>query len=189
MNWVQILILLTLQKVIPLIFLSYSMNSAVFLIIALIRGLVGALGAFNQNSVKKIIAYSSIAHTRWIILAIIFNLILAIFYFILYCIINYVLVSLFKNSRILSRDSFLKMLGTPHFNMLLCFSLLTISGLPPFSGFFMKSAVVVWAMNNLIVLRVAILFSLISVIYYTRLIFFFYAKLGINRKIKVKCFY
>jgi NADH-ubiquinone oxidoreductase chain 2 len=58
------------QKAAPLILLSYLIDINNFtLIIILASTIVGSIGGLNQTSIRKILTYSSINHTGWILIA------------------------------------------------------------------------------------------------------------------------
>jgi len=60
-NIIQMFITMSWQKIAPFSLMRYSLSTVIILII-LARAVVGALGGFNQNSLKKILVYSSITH-------------------------------------------------------------------------------------------------------------------------------
>lgn len=70
----QCVILITVQKIAPIVIISYTLasyNTFLPLIIAsILSRLVGAIGGLNQTLIRKIIAYSSINHMAWMLAAI-----------------------------------------------------------------------------------------------------------------------
>jgi len=64
--WPQVLILLTIQKLNPLILIFFLTKTRLaFLVVyffALVSALVGSVGGLVQRSVRKILVFSSIAH-------------------------------------------------------------------------------------------------------------------------------
>ena len=63
--------LITIQKIAPLILISYMINFNTYFIFNIISSvLIGAIGGYNQTSIPKIVTYSSINHLGWIITAI-----------------------------------------------------------------------------------------------------------------------
>lgn len=125
----------------------------------------------NQTSLRKILAFSSINHIRWILSSILINEQLLFNYFLFYCIISFSVVSIFYIS-----ESF-------YFNQLIIFkapnsvktisiiSILSLGGLPPFIGFFPKWLIIQELSNfNHFFLLIVFLFStLISLYFYIRL--------------------
>nr|AKI32204.1 NADH dehydrogenase subunit 2 [Lethocerus indicus] len=68
MSWSSALLLLTWQKIAPLVVLSYVVEkSFVIYILVMTSTFIGAVGGLNQTSLRKIMAYSSISHMGWMI--------------------------------------------------------------------------------------------------------------------------
>jgi len=86
-DWPQILILLTWQKLAPIVLIMFSSSQLIFILI-LASCLVGVLGAINQTSFKKILVYSSILHSAWILTATLCSEIIWWFYFVIYSVIS-----------------------------------------------------------------------------------------------------
>lgn len=182
-NWIQITALLTLQKIIPIVFLFYSLNF-LFIVILVLRGLVGALGGFNQNSLKKIIAYSSITHIGWIILSLEYSIKISLVYFFRYSFIILLFILLIKNSSIHLNSVNLLNYNILH-KSLICISIFSISGLPPFLGFIIKLMVILYSIKNIFLVLLIVIFSFISMVYYTRILYFYIIKRRILPKIKI----
>jgi len=67
LRWENTALLITVQKAAPLILVSYLIEINPFTLgIILISTIVGSIGGLNQNSIWKILTYSSINHTGWI---------------------------------------------------------------------------------------------------------------------------
>lgn len=185
-NWIQIIGLLILQKIIPLVFLFYSISYLFFLVI-IVRGLIGSLGGFNQNSLKKIFAYSSIVHTGWIILVIPYRLKISLLYFLIYSFMVAVLIYLTKNTRIN-----LSNLNDNRKNLIyivsVCTCVFAISGIPPFRGFFIKLLVILLALKRLTYIILIMSFSLISIMYYLRIVYSFISFKLLFNKLKYDFF-
>jgi NADH-ubiquinone oxidoreductase chain 2 len=59
-------LLLTLQKIAPLILISCQIEINTFSCIAILRSvIVGSVGGLNQTSLRKVLTYSSINHAGW----------------------------------------------------------------------------------------------------------------------------
>ena len=80
LSWLQAIILITIQKLAPIYLISYLIDKTLFLhfttISAILSSLVGALGGLNTIRLRKLIAFSSINHISWILIAISINEIL-----------------------------------------------------------------------------------------------------------------
>lgn len=175
--WPQALTLITIQKLAPIFLISYLTFHHILinliLFFALLSSLIRALGGINQTKMRKIIAFSSINHLSWILVAITINDIIWIIYFTLYCLITASVVILLHISQSFSLSSlFYPYQNKPNFNILLSITILSLNGLPPFTGFFPKWIVVqIIVLNSLYIhLTVFLACSLISLIFYLRII-------------------
>jgi len=96
LSWTNCLILITWQKITPIILTSFVRNIFYLpLLFIILSAIFGALGGLNQTNLKKLIAFSSINHISWILLALTINEILWFVYFIIYSVISFSIISLF----------------------------------------------------------------------------------------------
>ena len=172
-NYPQISLLLTWQKIAPLFLLSYFINRTLLILFVVARRLVGRIGGLNQTSLKIILTYSSIVHARWIIALTFISPNYFLLYMIIYAVITLNLLRIFHLIKINSVLNFKPILKIS--KLLISFSILSIGGLPPFLGFFIKLAAV-----NLILLNysttlsfILVITSLISLFYYFKVIYNF----------------
>jgi len=170
-NPYQGFLVLCVQKIVPLFLLRilFTENLISFLIIS---SLVGGILGFNQNFLMKILAYSSIVHSRWLISGLLVDLLASYFYFILYCLIRgLILIIIFLNS-IKTLSEILCSNRTYFFIISFLFSIFTLSGIPPFFGFFAKVYILVGLIkSNLFFISFFLIFgSILSFYYYFRLI-------------------
>lgn len=175
-SWPICLILATWQKIIPVILLVYritsSLNSIFFLII-IFRSLIGGIGGLNQTQLRPLLAYSSIGHISWIIAARLVSYTRRIIYFLIYILISIPLISLFWNN-FLYLNSSINSLALPSklFTLSLIILILSLAGVPPFTGFFPKWLIVQSLAPISITLVIIILLgSIINLYYYLNLIF------------------
>nr|AGN71167.1 NADH dehydrogenase subunit 2 [Eleutherodactylus atkinsi] len=169
------LLLSTWQKIAPmtlLIQLQLSINQNIILLAALASMLIGGWGGINQTQIRKILAYSSIAHLGWMMAALKFAPQLTLLNFMLYIIISSTLFLLFfylntKNIFELT-TSWSK---TPALTALALLSLLSLSGLPPLTGFMPK-----WLIANELIKQHMTIFALV-ILLSTLLTLFFYLRL------------
>nr|ANP92347.1 NADH dehydrogenase subunit 2 [Melanophryniscus alipioi]ANP92400.1 NADH dehydrogenase subunit 2 [Melanophryniscus alipioi] len=168
-------ILSTWQKLAPmtlLIQLSQSVNLSLMLTLGLLSTIIGGWGGINQTQVRKILAFSSIAHLGWMMAIINISPQLTLFNFILYILMTSTLFLTFislntKNIFELS-TSWTK---TPTLTTLTLLSLLSLSGLPPLTGFLPKWFIAQEMIKqNLYTFALMILLStLLSLFFYLRL--------------------
>nr|YP_010116687.1 NADH dehydrogenase subunit 2 [Iotaphora admirabilis]QPL16795.1 NADH dehydrogenase subunit 2 [Iotaphora admirabilis] len=173
LSWFNSFILMTWQKITPMILLSYYFNKN-FLIFSIILNIfIGAIGGLNQTSLRKIMAFSSINNLGWMISSIMISENLWMFYLIMYsmlisimCFFFYMLNLYFINQMfIINLNPMIKI------NMLINF--LSLGGLPPFIGFFPKWIVINFLMmnNNYLLTFIFIMMSLIMLFFYIRIIY------------------
>lgn len=156
--WPTLFILITIQKIIPLsvtafIVEIYDLNLLLWIFI-IRSATLGSLGGINQQSLMKLIAYSSIAHIAWLLTRIIYNQTLWLIYFIIYSLINISVVSIFF---IRQSNSLTSMLINNKKNILFILSanILSVAGLPPFTGILPKLIVIqqiIYQINTFIIL-------------------------------------
>lgn len=140
--WPQVIILITIQKIGPLFLLCYLLilnyNLIEILLVRLLSAVIGAVGGINQTSLRKILAFSSINHIGWILSAILIGEALVGVYFLFYCVIRLSVVVLFQLKQIFHFNHLLGINLSSGRKILVFFSLLSLGGLPPFTGFVPK---------------------------------------------------
>nr|YP_337862.1 NADH dehydrogenase subunit 2 [Lysiosquillina maculata]ABA18074.1 NADH dehydrogenase subunit 2 [Lysiosquillina maculata] len=140
-GWMQFIILSTIQKVAPMALLSHTTDSSywMILLVASTSAAVGAVGGINQLMLRKLMAYSSIGHTAWMLSAMLISESLWAVYFGIYCITSST-ISLFffyKQAYHLNHLISSNFQNTPQ-SCIMFMSLLSLGGLPPFTGFIPK---------------------------------------------------
>nr|YP_010164585.1 NADH dehydrogenase subunit 2 [Epeorus carinatus]QRM91374.1 NADH dehydrogenase subunit 2 [Epeorus carinatus] len=140
LDWFNGLILMTWQKIAPLMLISYIWTPCTFsFMIILISILTGSIGGFNQTSLRKIMAYSSINHLGWMLAAVMLGEPYWITYFLFYIILSTSVVLLFYAYQLSHINQFFSLpLNSPILKMALFCNLLSLGGLPPFLGFLPK---------------------------------------------------
>nr|YP_001491397.1 NADH dehydrogenase subunit 2 [Ostracion immaculatus]BAF51921.1 NADH dehydrogenase subunit 2 [Ostracion immaculatus] len=135
------LILSTWQKLAPfaLLLQLQPTNSTILIILGLTSTLVGGWGGLNQTQLRKILAYSSIAHLGWMILVIQFSPSLTLLTLLTYFIMTFSTFLVFK----LNQATNINTLATswaknPVLTSLTPLMLLSLGGLPPLTGFMPK---------------------------------------------------
>nr|UPL65338.1 NADH dehydrogenase subunit 2 [Piesma cf. maculatum] len=172
MNWLNCTILMTWQKIAPLIMLMYTnMNSSFFYIIILMSTIVGAIGAMNLSSLRKIMAYSSINHMGWIMMMMSMKM-QWMKYLIIYSIMVIMQCKLFSMYNAFFINQFINNSYSlmEKYNNIIMF--LSMGGLPPFLGFLPKW-MVLWGMmetNITIMMMVMIMMSMITLFFYMRIV-------------------
>lgn len=172
LNWINNLILITWQKIAPLILISYIIINKFLIIIIILSVLIGSIGGLSQTSLRKIIAFSSINHLGWILAAIISSENLWITYFLLYTFLSFNLIYIFNAFKLFHLNQIFSLFSNfPIIKFFLIMSLLSLGGLPPFLGFLPKWLVIQnMATNNMLFTVVIIVcLTLLTLYYYMRI--------------------
>nr|UAT16080.1 NADH dehydrogenase subunit 2 [Thoropa miliaris] len=169
------LILSTWQKIAPMILLiqlSQSINLNLMLILGLLSTIIGGWGGINQTQIRKLLAFSSIAHLGWMVAILKISPQLTLFNFTLYILMTSTLFVTFLNlnTKNISELS-TSWSKTPTMTALSLLSLLSLSGLPPLTGFLPK-----WMIAQEMVKQDLTMFALI-ILLSTLLSLFFYLRL------------
>nr|YP_010329876.1 NADH dehydrogenase subunit 2 [Artena dotata]UHA56165.1 NADH dehydrogenase subunit 2 [Artena dotata]UNP54628.1 NADH dehydrogenase subunit 2 [Artena dotata] len=173
LSWFNNFILMTWQKITPMIILSYYFNKNFILLIIMINAIIGALGGLNQTSLRKIMAFSSINNLSWMLSSILISENLWLFYLMMYSFMISIMCSIFYFLNVF----FINQLFINNMNSLIKINLLinflSLGGLPPFIGFFPKWIVINFLiMNQMYFLTfILIMMSLILLFFYIRIIY------------------
>nr|ABO14051.1 NADH dehydrogenase subunit 2 [Cnesterodon decemmaculatus] len=135
------LILSTWQKLAPfyLIYQIQPNNSNIFITLGLLSIIIGGWGGFNQVQLRKILAYSSIAHLGWMILVLPFSPTLTLLTLFIYLLMTFSLFYSFMFNRTTHINSLsTSWAKTPALTVATPFILLSLGGLPPLTGFMPK---------------------------------------------------
>nr|YP_010238441.1 NADH dehydrogenase subunit 2 [Ostrinia kasmirica]QTE20488.1 NADH dehydrogenase subunit 2 [Ostrinia kasmirica] len=191
LSWFNSFILMTWQKISPMILLSYWYNNNFLILIIILNSIIGAIGGLNQTSIRKLMTFSSINNLSWMMSAMMISENLWMFYFFMYSFLISILCLLFSMINMF----FINQLFFFNINYLIKLSLLinflSLGGLPPFMGFLPKWIIINFMLNsNLYFLTfILIMMSLILLFFYIRILYssfmFNYLKLKWI-KIKIK---
>nr|QCC71382.1 NADH dehydrogenase subunit 2 [Altica viridicyanea] len=174
LNWFNNLIIYTWQKLAPMILLMYNINFMFYSIVIILSSLIGSLMGFNQISLRKILAYSSINHIAWMLASLLNFKTLWSIYFSIYTIMNISIIMIFSNLNIFFSSQINMSLN---FNKLLkllfLMNFFSLGGLPPFLGFLPKWLVIeALISNNSYGLSIILIFlTLVTLYFYIRLTF------------------
>nr|QFR15927.1 NADH dehydrogenase subunit II [Anolis cybotes] len=136
------LIITTWQKLAPmsLIYLtSNNLSTTTLLTMGLFSTIIGGWAGLNQTQTRKIMAYSSIAHLGWMatITSIMTNIL--IMNLIIYLLLTMAMFSsLIVTKSKTIQDTSTTWTNSPYLGILMMLTLLSLGGLPPFSGFIPK---------------------------------------------------
>mgnify|MGYP003323659181 FL=1 len=143
---------------------------------------LGAVAAIAQKSIKRLLAYSSIGHVGYVLIALVAasdqGIRSASIYMFIYLIMNIsvfaILLSLKKSDKYVEQIDELSGLSktNPVVSVSLAIIMLSMAGIPPFIGFFGKFYVFIAAIESqqYILAILGVLASVISAFYYLRII-------------------
>ena len=143
---------------------------------------LGAVAAIAQKSIKRLLAYSSIGHVGYVLIALVAasdqGIRSASIYMFIYLIMNIsvfsILLSLKKSDNYVEKIDELSGLSktNPVVSVSLAIIMLSMAGIPPFIGFFGKFYVFIAAIESqqYILAILGVLASVISAFYYLRII-------------------
>nr|ATB18223.1 NADH dehydrogenase subunit 2 [Proechimys goeldii hyleae] len=169
------MILLTWQKIAPLSILmqtSPMINQPLIISSALTSTLLGGWGGLNQTQLRKIMAYSSIAHMGWMLVVMNFMPSISLFNLMLYIMLTISLFTAFHTNNNLTTLSLSHVWSTaPPTIIIILLNLLSLGGLPPLMGFTPKWMIIQELMknNNIMISVLMTMAALLSLYFYIRL--------------------
>nr|AAF18837.1 NADH dehydrogenase subunit 2 [Liolaemus ruibali] len=169
------MIIATWQKLAPMMIIFMTMNNltpTILLMMGMLSAMIGGWGGLNQTQLRKMLAYSSIAHLGWMasistmmtnILAI--NLII----YLLMTTTMFLMLLMTKSKTI--QDLSLSWSMSPTITSLTTLTLLSLGGLPPLTGFIPKWLIIEeLTLQNLTPMATTLAMSaLLSLYFYLRL--------------------
>nr|AAN76683.1 NADH dehydrogenase subunit 2 [Parascalops breweri] len=169
------MVLLTWQKIAPLsvmMQMADSINTNLLLSMAVLSIAMGGWGGLNQTQLRKIMAYSSIAHMGWMAAILTFNTTMTILNLVMYIMMT---ISMFMLLHMNSSTTTLSLSHlwnkTPLLSTLILLTLLSLGGLPPLSGFMPKWMIIneMTKNDNIILPTLMAIMALLNLFFYMRL--------------------
>lgn len=168
------LILSTWQKIAPFAVLLTISPQPTWLLLPLgaLSALIGGWGGLNQTHLRKLLAYSSIAHLGWILAVLPFSQNLGILTLLLYFIIT---GTLFIAFHFLNANNLADLRNSlnmaPWLTTLALFTTLSLGGLPPLLGFLSKWLILqeLSLNSHLLIATLLVRARLISLFFYLRI--------------------
>nr|APC60595.1 NADH dehydrogenase subunit 2 [Euryzygomatomys spinosus] len=169
------MILLTWQKIAPLSILTQmhpSINQPLILTSALLSTILGGWGGLNQTQLRKILAYSSIAHMGWMLAVVNYNPSISLFNLLIYIMMTIPLFMTFYINNNLTTLSLSHTWSTaPPIIIIILMNLLSLGGLPPLTGFSPKWIIIqeLTKNNNIMISTTMTIMALLNLYFYMRL--------------------
>nr|YP_010611020.1 NADH dehydrogenase subunit 2 [Histiotus macrotus]WAQ70498.1 NADH dehydrogenase subunit 2 [Histiotus macrotus]WAQ70511.1 NADH dehydrogenase subunit 2 [Histiotus macrotus]WAQ70524.1 NADH dehydrogenase subunit 2 [Histiotus macrotus]WAQ70628.1 NADH dehydrogenase subunit 2 [Histiotus macrotus]WAQ70667.1 NADH dehydrogenase subunit 2 [Histiotus macrotus] len=169
------LILLTWQKLAPLsiLYMVTPLLSLNFLMtLSLLSIAIGGWGGLNQTQLRKILAYSSIAHMGWMISVLVYNptmTLLNLFIYIPMTITTFMLLMMNSTTTTTSLSHMWNKM--PLITMFVLITMLSLGGLPPLTGFLPKWLILQEMVKNenIFMSTLMALMALLSLYFYVRI--------------------
>nr|AIG23020.1 NADH dehydrogenase subunit 2 [Dasykaluta rosamondae] len=171
------MILLTWQKFAPTAILyqiATHLDMKTLIALAIISTIVGGWGGLNQTHLRKVLAYSSIAHMGWMIIIVQINptlTILTLTIYVMATLATFMTLNLSNTTKIKSLGGLWNKSTTTTIIILL--TLLSLGGLPPLTGFMPKWLILqeLITNGNIITATTMALSALLNLFFYMRLIY------------------
>ncbi|UCG62812.1 MAG: NADH-quinone oxidoreductase subunit N [Candidatus Zixiibacteriota bacterium] len=163
-------------------FADVTIMVTVFQMLAILTMTVGNIFALRQNNVKRLLAYSSIAHAGYVLVAVVAGgsegLAAAVFYLVAYALFNLggFAVVVLMETRSGCKSDFSELAGLarvhPYLSAILALFMFALAGFPPTVGFFGKFYIFAAAVKAgyIPLAVVGVMNSFLSVYYYLRVV-------------------
>nr|YP_009667289.1 NADH dehydrogenase subunit 2 [Phryganopsyche latipennis]APQ47890.1 NADH dehydrogenase subunit 2 [Phryganopsyche latipennis] len=175
LSWNNCMILMTWQKIIPMIIISYYFIETLVIFFIIFSCMTGSIMGLNQTSMLMIMTYSSINHISWMLSCLILNTNLWFMYFLIYSLMTIIMILNFNLIQIFNLIQLYSKKIPFYLNFLILMNFLSMGGLPPFLGFLPKWITLNMLINNNFYwLSMMLIFtSLISLFFYIRISYSF----------------
>nr|AAT37266.1 NADH dehydrogenase subunit 2 [Desmognathus conanti] len=168
------LILSTWQKLAPMtlmIQMSSEINTTLMMMLGMLSLLVGGWGGLNQPQLRKMMAYSSIAHLGWMMIVMSYSSNLTLLNLMIYLLLTtsmfLVMMKMLSTNINKMASSWMKNLSLTSTMIII---LMSLGGLPPLSGFVPKWLILEEVIkHNIPLATMAAMSTLLSLFFYLRL--------------------
>nr|UAM91034.1 NADH dehydrogenase subunit 2 [Illiberis pruni] len=173
LSWLNSFILMSWQKIAPMVLISYYFNKIFILLIMMLNSIIGAIGGLNQTSLRKMMAFSSINNLGWMLSALMISEKMWIMYFFMYSFIISIMCLMFKILNLFFINQMFMLSMSSMMKISFSINFLSLGGLPPFIGFFPKWMIINFLLKNkfFILSFIFIMMSLMTLFFYIRIIF------------------
>lgn len=172
LSWRNAWILITLQKVTPILILSLATKlSSVTILLAARAAIIGGIGGIIQSQLRGVLAYSSLTHLGWTISVSPSSPLISLNYFIVYIIILSAIITILLSSNLKSHPNISNISNQTKKTISLL--LISLAGLPPIIGFLPKLQAIeaITTSASPIIISFLLLGSVINLYFYLNLIF------------------
>nr|AEV56632.1 NADH dehydrogenase subunit 2 [Stenopirates sp. NKU01] len=170
MKWITLYFLLTIQKIMPIIILSMIMKNFMMIFIML-STMISSISGINQTNLLKIILYSSINHSSWMMMSLFYENNMWMMYMLIYMLILFMFVNIMKKNNIMFINQMNMNMNLEN-KIMIMILFLSLSGLPPFIGFLPKWMIIQTMINlkSYLFMLIMLMSSLIIMYFYLQII-------------------
>nr|YP_001974631.1 NADH dehydrogenase subunit 2 [Rhagophthalmus lufengensis]ABI14539.1 NADH dehydrogenase subunit 2 [Rhagophthalmus lufengensis] len=173
LSWMNCILILTWQKLAPMVLLMYNMEFSKSIIIIIIVGvIISGVMSFNQISIRKLMAYSSINHMSWMISSMLVLKTIWMIYFLIYSIMTLNILLILNYYKIYFLNQlFQTMNNFTSMKFFFILNFMSLSGIPPFIGFLPKWLTIQMLINEKMyfLTLIMIIFTLVMIFIYMRI--------------------
>nr|YP_001974566.1 NADH dehydrogenase subunit 2 [Rhagophthalmus ohbai]BAF52859.1 NADH dehydrogenase subunit 2 [Rhagophthalmus ohbai] len=173
LSWMNCILILTWQKLAPMVLLMYNMEfSKIFIIIIIMGVIISGVMSFNQVSIRKLMAYSSINHMSWMISSMLVLKTIWMIYFLIYSLMTLNILMILNYYKIFFLNQlFQTMNNFTSMKFFFILNFLSLSGIPPFIGFFPKWLTIQMLTNEKMYFLtfIMVIFTLIMIFIYMQI--------------------
>nr|YP_010531138.1 NADH dehydrogenase subunit 2 [Athalia birmanica]UXW93360.1 NADH dehydrogenase subunit 2 [Athalia birmanica] len=148
LSWMNCLILLTWQKIAPMILMIQVPNLSMIFMSAILSSIYGSLLSMNQTSFKMILSFSSINHLGWLMMSMLFSLKMMMMYFLFYSLINISICLNLNKFNMINLNHMFKINNNKMIKLIMNSTFLSLGGIPPFLGFLPKLMILILMIKN-----------------------------------------
>nr|ARH55080.1 NADH dehydrogenase subunit 2 [Mecinus janthinus] len=173
LSWDMCFIILTWQKIAPMVILMYSTLTSTYLSsIIILSVLISGIQGMNQTCFRKLLAFSSINHMSWMLSAMMSSMTIWMYYLIIYFILNFNIMFMLNKYNVFYMPQLTKLMShNKNIKCLYMMNFLSLGGLPPFMGFLPKWLTINFLINNNFYLLsiILVIFTLMPLFIYIRI--------------------
>nr|YP_637167.1 NADH dehydrogenase subunit 2 [Distoechurus pennatus]BAE93955.1 NADH dehydrogenase subunit 2 [Distoechurus pennatus] len=169
--------LLTWQKIAPtslLYQMSPTLDMKILITLAILSTILGGWGGLSQTQLRKILAYSSIAHMGWSVIIILINPTFTLLNLLIYILTTLTLFLLLNLTSMTKMKAITNLWNKSTPLIIIIFLiLLSLGGLPPLTGFTPKWLIIqeLTSNNNITTAILMALSALLNLFFYMRIIY------------------
>uniref|UniRef100_UPI0030FEC566 NADH dehydrogenase subunit 2 n=1 Tax=Amblyomma calabyi TaxID=3065602 RepID=UPI0030FEC566 len=166
LNFDSLFLILSFQKFIPMYILS-KFNHPYLSVFALISSIMGSMMALNSKMIKKMLIFSSISHQGWMIMLFLMKSKFWFMYLTMYTFLIFKITKLMKMLKFNYISNFSNLNMNSWNKISLIMMMMSLGGMPPFIGFFMKIISILILLTNLnFSIIILIISSMINIYFY-----------------------